>query len=89
MTCLLLYYVWCAFEIELIAFFEFTVIVVVLLDSIVGQMNERLIYAFLTQCELVRTGTNVTFFEEIALLILQIAAIDEDPKSDIKFTFVN
>ena len=79
----------CTIEIKLVAVFVFSVVVIVLLNCVVCQMDEWLVNAFLTKCKLVRTCSDVTFFKQVAFLIFQIATIDEDHKSDIKFTFVN
>jgi hypothetical protein len=56
-------------KIKLITILEFSVVIIILLNSIIGQMDEWLIYAFLAKSEFVRTSSNVSFFEEVTFLI--------------------
>lgn len=89
LTCLLLYDIPSLFKVHLITFFKFSIFFIILLNSIIGQMDKWLIDTFLAQCKFMRTGSYVALFEQVTFLIFQITTINEDPKSDIKFTFVN
>jgi len=50
-------------EIKLVTFFQFSIVIIILLNSIIGQVDKWLINALLTKSEFMRTGSNVTFFE--------------------------
>ena len=63
------------FKTELIAFLKFTVVFIELLNSVICQMYEWLIYRFLRQSELVRAGPDISLFEQVAPLVREVTLI--------------
>lgn len=76
-------------EAQLVSFFEFAVVLSLLLHCVVGQVDHWLVDAFLSQTELVRTGANIAFLEQIALLVAILGEIDHNPQSDVELAFID
>lgn len=60
-----------------------------LLDGVIGQMDERLVYGLLAQGERVAAGADVAFAEQIASLVLQVATIYQHPETDVELPLVD
>lgn len=73
---------------KLIAFFMLSIILIILLHSIVGQVYKRLVDTLLAERELMAACSYVALFEQVALLILKVATVYQDPKSYIKLSLV-
>ena len=60
----------CLFVAHLVSFFMHSVVAIYLLDSIVRQVDERLVNGFLVDGEVVRGHSDVAFTKEIAPVIV-------------------
>lgn len=76
-------------ETQLVALLEFSVVLVVLLHRVVGQVDEGLVDGLLAQGERVATGPDVALTEQVASLVLQVAAVDQYPQADVKLALVD
>ena len=65
-----------------------SIILIILLHSIVGQVYKRLVDTLLAERELMAACSYVALFEQVALLILKVATVYQDPKSYIKLSLV-
>lgn len=52
-------------------------------------MHERLINRLLAQRERIATRSDIAFAEKIAPLVLEVAAIYQDPETDVKLSLVD
>lgn len=64
------------FEAQLISFFEFSVVFVILLDCVVGKMDKWFFNTFFAERKLMRAHANIPLFKQIAFLILQVAGVN-------------
>jgi hypothetical protein len=59
----------CILEVELVAFLQLAVVLVILLYCVVGQVDERLVNATRVVRKCIRRCADVSFFEEVTAVI--------------------
>ena len=76
-------------ETQLIALLEFPIILIMLLHCVICQVDKRLVNLILVKRKCVATRPDVALAEQVTLLILEVAAVNEDPEADVEFATVD
>jgi hypothetical protein len=73
----------------LVSILKLSIVASILLNGIVGQMNEWLLDGLLAERELLGAHSYVGFFKQVTPLISQVTAVYKNPKTNVELSRVN
>ena len=76
-------------ETELISFFQFTIICLILLHGVVRQVDKGLGNTVVSEGELLGARPDVTFTEQVASLVIYVALVDQYPQTNVEFAAID